>query len=163
MAKKSSVAALKKKAQACLAKKVDLPVSPLWNMGKVAKFDSEGDLKYLQEALDYLTCKARAKLDFNEDDKEFLKEVYEAFSWGGWYKGYDEAGKLAEHYVSGDGKLLKINSQVYEDSTIVQATMSAMKVFIKELKKDKKNYTTLKCDNAIFMSKSYAKPLKNEF
>lgn len=41
--------------------------------GRAAKYNSSDDLAVLQEALDYLTCKAREKLEFSEDDKEFLK------------------------------------------------------------------------------------------
>ena len=33
---------LKQKAEACLAKKADIPMAPLWHMGKAAKFNSDG-------------------------------------------------------------------------------------------------------------------------
>ncbi len=103
------------KAQACLAEKTEISVSPLWNMALAAKYNSQSDLKYLQEALNYLTCKAREKMSFTAKEKEYLKEV-EAFYWGGRYKGLEEAARLANHYVNGKGKSLKINSQVYQNS-----------------------------------------------
>jgi hypothetical protein len=160
MASPATIDALNKKAQACLAKKADIPGSPLWNMARAAKYNSAGDSKYLQDALDYLTCKAKVKMDFTSDEKEFLKEVYEAFYWGGRYKGYKEAAELADHYVNGGGKLLRINPEVYQKSTIVQETMVAMKRYIVELKSSRINYAKIKCNNPAFMAKPYAAPLK---
>lgn len=151
---------LKKKAEACLAKKADIPMSPLWHMGKTAKFGSDGDLKVMQEAVDYLTCKAKEKMEFNSDDKEFLKELYEAFWWGGHYKGLNEAAKLANHYVNGSGTHMKINPEVYQTSKIVIAAMAAMKLFITKRKTNRKNFSNIRCDNAEFRSSKYAIPLR---
>lgn len=86
-----NIQALNQKAEQCLDSKTDIPMSPLWHMGKAASFGSTGNLKTLQDALDYLACKAKTKVDFTEDEKEFLVEIYEAFWWGGKYKGYPEA------------------------------------------------------------------------
>jgi len=159
----ASIQKLKQQAQTCLAKKADMPMSPLFNMANVAKRNATGDLKYLQDAIDFLTCKAKAKMEFNEDDKEFLKELYEAFWWGGQYKNYKEAAQLANHYVNGDGNSksnpLRINHDVYKTSKIVIATMGAMKKFILEKKNSKKTYYKFRCDSAEFRSKPYAKPL----
>lgn len=158
-----SVQSLKKQAEACLAKKADMPMSPLFNMANVAKRNVTGDLKYLQDALDFLTCKAKAKMKFEEDEKEFLKELYEAFWWGGQYKGFKEAAQLANHYVNGTGNSktnpLRINAEVYKTSKIVIATMSAMKKFIVEKISQKKPLFDFRCDNTEFRSKSYTKPL----
>jgi hypothetical protein len=160
-----SIQNLKTKAQKCLAKKAEMPMSPVFNMAKVAISNASGDLKYLQDAIDFLTCKAKAKMDFNEDEKEFLKELYEAFWWGGRYKGYKEAAKLADYYVNGDGNPisnpLRINPEVYQTSKIVIATMAAMKKFIIEKKDIKKSFFNFRCDNAEFMSKKYVKSLRN--
>ena len=101
----------------------------------LAKFQSADDLTLLQSAIDYLTCKAKEKMSFNDDDKEFLKELYEAFSWGGSYKGYNEAADLADYYVNGDGSRLKVNAELYNISIIVKETMQAMRLFIAEQKK----------------------------
>ena len=78
----SSLQKLKKQADVCLAKKADMPMSPLINMANVTVFNNTGDLKSIQDAVDFLTCKAKAKMKFDEDDKEFLKELFEAF----WYR-----------------------------------------------------------------------------
>lgn len=83
----------------CSDLKADIPISPLWHMGKAAKFDSKKIFDIMQKAIDYLTCKAKNKLHFENREKEFLKESYEAFWWGGQYKGWKEAAKLARHYV----------------------------------------------------------------
>jgi LysM repeat protein len=117
-----------------MSDEVDIPMSPLLNMAKIAKFGSAKDLKYMQDAIDYLTSKAKAKLDFEDDEKEFLKEIYEAFWWGGHYNGLKEAGQLANNYVNGDGNTkanpFVIDSEVYRTSKIVIATMKVMKQFI---------------------------------
>lgn len=160
MASNSSIASLSQKAQACLKLQVDIPGAPLWNMGKVAKFDSKSDFDYLQGSLRYLACKAKAKMVFNEADKEYLKEVYEAFYWGGYFKGYKEAAQLASHYVNGNGAEMRVNPQVYQSAPIVQKTMEAMKTFIRELKSKHQNFAMLKCNNTVFMSKPYAQALQ---
>lgn len=159
----ASIHELKKQAEVCLSKKAEMPMSPLFNMANVAKRNATGDLKYLQDAADFLTCKAKAKLKFNEDDKEFLKELYEAFWWGGQYKDYKEAAQLANHYVNGEGNgksnPLRINAEVYKTSKIVIATMAAMKQFITEKKVNKKSFYEFRCDNVEFRAKAYTKPL----
>ena len=158
-----SMQQLKKTATSCLTIKADMPMSPLWNMAKAAKRNSANDLKYLQDAINFLTCKAKAKHKFSGDDKEFLKEVYEAFWWGGSYNGYKEAAQLANHYVNGTGnskaKPLSINSGVYETSKIVIATMDAMKKYITELAAQNKSITSFRCDNVQFRSRPYSKKL----
>lgn len=163
--KQSKINQLKSKAKACVATKVDIPMSPLWNMGQAAKYSSDNNFQELQDALHYLACKAQANTlgqnyKFTDDDKELLIELYEAFWWGGRYKGLPEAAKLADYYVNGDGSLLKINSEVYENSIVVKETMKAMKLYILELRKKKVFYMKLKCSNPGFMAKSYAKKLR---
>lgn len=155
-----NIQALNQKAEQCLDSKSDIPMSPLWHMGKAASFGSTGNLKTLQDALDYLTCKAKAKVDFTEDEKEFLVEIYEAFWWGGKYKGYPEAAQLANHYVNGSGKKLKISSVIYEKSPIVKATMEALKEYISELITAKAYVQKIKCSDPKFMLKPYAQKLK---
>lgn len=54
----ATIQKLKNSAEACLSKKADIPMSPLYNMAKVAKLESTEDLKYIQDAVNYLTCKA---------------------------------------------------------------------------------------------------------
>ena len=107
-------------------------MSPLFNMANAAIRNTTADLKYLQDALDFLTCKAKAKMKFTSDEKEFLKEIYEAFWWGGRYKGLNEAAQLANHYVNGEGNSIanpyKIDATIYKTSKIVIATMNAMKI-----------------------------------
>jgi len=154
----ASIQVLKKKAQACLDKKANMPMSPLFNMANVAKRNATGDLKYLQDAIDYLTCKAKAKLNFDEDDKEFLKELYEAFWWGGQYEGYAEAAQLANYYVNGEGNSkdnpLRLDAELYKTAKIVIAAMTAMKLFIADQKKTKKPFFNIQCDNIEFRAKN---------
>jgi hypothetical protein len=127
--------ALVAEAKQCLAKAAPIPGAPLWHMGR----GNADDKATMQNAIDYLTCKAKAKLPFTEDEKHFLVELFEAFWWGGkalhWtplMDGMPEAAELANHYVHGNGETLAINPEVYKSSVIVRETMAAMKAFIKE-------------------------------
>lgn len=143
--------------------KAEMPMSPLLSMAKIAKFGSVKELTYMQDAIDYLTGKAKAKLDFEDDEKEFLKEIYEAFWWGGHYKGLKEAAQLANNYVNGDGNTkanpFVIDAEVYRTSKIVIATMEVMKQFILEEKKYNRQFSPLQCDHPRLRSRPYAKHL----
>jgi hypothetical protein len=88
-------------------------------MGKVAIFDSKTSFGLRQNTIDYLTCKGKTGKPFADPEKDFMKELFVALWWGGNYHGYREAAKLANHYVTGDGKILRLDSEVYEKSTIV--------------------------------------------
>ncbi|MES9977773.1 MAG: hypothetical protein ABW107_03380 [Candidatus Thiodiazotropha sp. 6PLUC5] len=66
----------------------------------------------MQDAVDYLNEKAQAKIQFNDDEKEFLKELYEAFGWVGLAKGMPEAAALADHYVSSGGEPYSKGSKI---------------------------------------------------
>ena len=151
---------LKAKANTCLAKQVKIPMSPLLHMGRAAKFSNSSSFKIMQDAIDYLTCKAKARMEFNSDDKEFLKELFEAFWWGGKYKSLHEAAELANHYVNGNGKHLSINPEVYTTAKIVIATMAAMKMYIVEQKSNNKSYSNFRCDHAGFRQSKYASKLR---
>ena len=90
----SSLQKLKKQADACLAKKADMPMSPLFNMANVAKRNATGDFKSMQDAVDFLACKAKAKMEFDEDDKEFLKERLRHFGGVGNMKAIKKPRSL---------------------------------------------------------------------
>jgi len=91
------------------------------------------DLESLQHAVDYLTCKAKAKMSFTEEEKTFLKGIFETLWWGGQVKGFPEAAVLADHYVNGKGKNLKIDAQVYQTSVIVKDTSECIKDYVRQL------------------------------
>lgn len=129
----NSTATLTKRAEQCLPKKADIPGAPLWHLGMVAKFGSSTGLTKVQEAVYYLTCKAKVKIPFDTQERSFLKELYEAFRWGGHYNGYKEAAALADHYVNGNGKSLQVNEEVYKSSIIVRDAGAAMKEFIQSV------------------------------
>jgi hypothetical protein len=150
-----------KSGGACAKLKVDIPMSPLWDMGKTALFESQKNFDAMQKAIDYLTCKAKNKQAFENNEKEFLKEIYEAFWWGGQYKGWKEAAQLANHYVHGNGKPLSINPDIYRTSVIVKDTMRLMKKHIVELIKNKKHYQHISSGDVGFYSKPYCKNLTN--
>jgi len=57
-------------------------------MGKVAVFESKESFDLLQNTIDYLTCKGKLGKKFSNDEKEFMKELFEAMWWGGKYRGY---------------------------------------------------------------------------
>lgn len=109
---------------------ITIPGAPLWHMGRVAVTDSESSFKLLQGAIDHLANKGRQDEPFTADEKEFMKELFEALWWGGKYQGMPEAAQLASHYVNGGGADLEIDAEVYRTSVIVKDTMAAMKGFV---------------------------------
>jgi hypothetical protein len=74
----ATVASLTKKAEQCLANATEAPGSPLWLLGKVAAFGAKGDFDKIQKTVDHLTCKAKARLPFTANEREFLKELSRA-------------------------------------------------------------------------------------
>ena len=144
----------------CSDLKADIPMSPLWHMGKTALLESQKNFDAMQKAIDYLACKAKNKQSFENKEKEFLKEVFEAFWWGGQYKGWKEAATLAKHYVHGKGELLSINPEVYKASVIVKDTIVLMKRYIVELIESKKPYQHITSGEIGFRSSSYFSNLR---
>jgi hypothetical protein len=149
-----------KSGGACADLRADIPMSPLWHMGKTAAFQSKESLVTMQKAVDYLACKAKNHQTFEKNEKEFLKELYEAFWWGGEYKGWKEAAQLAKHYVHGYGKPLSINPEVYQTSVIVKDTMVLMKKYIAELIESNKPCQHITSGDIGFCSKSYFSNLR---
>lgn len=156
----SEIKKLVEKSNVCLPQRVEIPSAPLWHMGKVAAFDSKESFDLLQNTVDYLTCKGQANLPFTDDEKEFMKELFEALWWGGKYHGYDEAAALANHYVNGGGKVLKIPPEVYKTSIIVSDAMVALKDFIKDQSSKKQPIVALNTGNATFLRSVHSTPLK---
>ncbi len=148
------------KGNQCLEERKNIPGSPLWNMGKVAVFESKKSFDLLQNTIDYLACKGKLGKKFSDDEKEFMKELFEAMWWGGNYRGYVEAAKLANHYVNGGGKSLRINSNVYKKSIIVSDTMIALKAYIKERSASNKAISSIKSKDPNFLRSDYASSLK---
>ena len=79
---------------------------------------------------------------------------------GSNYHGYREAAKLANHYVTGDGKTLRLDSEVYEKSTIVSDAMQALKEHIKQRSSNKKPIVVLKTSDPDFLRSIQAQRLK---
>ncbi|MDR1423056.1 MAG: hypothetical protein LBI92_00355 [Azoarcus sp.] len=150
-------------ANKCLAKRVDIPGAPLWHMGKVYVFESDESFKLLDNTVKYLECKARAKMPFEEDEKEFMKELFEASWWGGLYKGYKEAGKLSNHYVNGHGADIQIDADVYKTSVIVKDTMDALKAYIRKLAEGKqsRSFAHLRSNDTLFLQSEFARKLRS--
>jgi hypothetical protein len=147
------------KAQACLEQAVEVPGAPLYHMGNIAVFNSKSSFELMQSTINYLTCKAKANMPFTNEEKTFLIELYETFWWGGKVKGMPEAGKLADHYVNGKGKTVQMDATPYQQSVVVQDTMKAMKLYIKELASKNGYFFTLKTDDPNFRRSKYFRPL----
>ncbi len=154
-----SVDYLTDKSQICLSQRVNIPGAPLWHMGMAAKFDKSESIQLLQNTIDYLTCKGSAGLDFTDDEKEFMKELFEAMWWGGKYLGYKEAATLANHYVNGGGHSIKLPSDMYSSSIIVKDVCLGIKTFIKELYDKKKPYQIIRSNDAAFLTSKFASSL----
>jgi hypothetical protein len=97
---------------------------------------------------------------FTDDEKEFMKELFEAFWWGGMYRRYFAAAKLANHYVHGEGATIIIDSSVYRNSAIVKDTMIAMKNFIRDRYQKNDRITGLRTTDIAFRNSSYSYHLK---
>jgi len=72
-------------------------------------------------------------------------------------KHYPEASKLADHYVHGNGKLLKLDEDVYIGSTIVRDVQAVMKRQIQlDLKESRGSGISLaSADGRLFRRKDY--------
>ncbi len=155
-----SVGKLIEKSNQCLEDREEIPNAPLWHMGKVAVLESKDSFNLLQNTIDYLTCKGKLDKVFTDNEKEFMKELFEALWWGGQYHGFKEAATLADHYVNGGGETLNINSKVYTDSVIVSDAMLALKSHIKELSSRKRPVSMIRSSNAEFLGSVHARNLK---
>lgn len=121
-----SIEKIIEKGNKCIEDREDIPSAPLWHMGKVAVFESKKSFELLQNTIDYLSCKGKLEKQFTANEKECMKELFEALWWGGKYHGFKEAATLANHYVNGEGKTLNINSKLYNDSVIVKDSIIAL-------------------------------------
>ncbi len=137
-------------ARACLAKAAPIPGWPLLTMAGAAA-GSQSDFDSLQKAVDYLTCKAQSKLAFTDEEKAFLKRIFESLWWGGEFKGYPEAAVLANHYVNGKGAKLIIDARVYQTSVVVKDTTEAMKDYIRQLIAHTKSYSLVRSSDPGFL------------
>ncbi|MCG5051823.1 MAG: hypothetical protein KA712_02590 [Myxococcales bacterium] len=116
----------------------DIPSTPSLLFAQAKVFGLMSAFVKLQAAVSHLTRKARTRAPFREDEKEFLVELFECFSLGGRAVGYSEAAQLSRHYVHGNGKTLRISSEVYEESVIVRDVQAVMKrQIVDDLKKNK--------------------------
>lgn len=129
-------------------------------MGKVAVLESKDSFDFLQNTINYLSCKGKLNKSFTDDEKEFMKELFEALWWGGKFKSYDEAARLANHYVNGAGESIKINPELYIKSIIVSDAMLALKNHIKEKSTKKKPIALIKTSDPDFLQSSYSLSLK---
>lgn len=101
--------------------------APLYHVGNIHVLDSVSSFKLIQNQIIYLDCKARNAQSFDSKEKEFLRNLFEVMWWGGKIRGFSEAAALADAYVNGNGKTLKISAEVYKTSKIVQSTQELMK------------------------------------
>jgi len=146
-------------ANECLEYREEIPSAPLWHLGKIGVFGSQESYNLIQNTADYLTCKAQLSLSFTDTEKTFMKELFEAFWWGGKAHSFHEAAQLSSHYVNGKGKDLSISSGAYESSTIVQATMAALKEHIKERQTAAQPIAALKTTDLHFIHSPASKDL----
>lgn len=146
---------------ACIEDRENIPGAPLWHMGKVRLFGSQESFELIQNTVDYLTCKGQSGRPFTANEKEFMKELFEALWWGGTARGFHEAARLADHYVNGEGQAIKISSAVYEGSVIVKDTMTALKKYVRDQVDQKLSYTPIKSGDAGFVQSVHAKALQH--
>ncbi len=93
-------------------------------------------------------------MNFDESEKEFLVNLFEVMWWGGKFKGYHEAATLADAYVNGKGKKVKVSAHVYRTSKIVKTTQDLMISFIKDFfRSSNNNVIAFKSTDTLFRKK----------
>lgn len=157
---KSNPETLVQKASACLKDRDDVTTKPMYHIGKVFSWGSTDSFTLLKDTIDYLDCKGQAAKPFTDSEKEFLVNLYEAFWWGGKTTGLSEAAELANHYVHGEGKEVRLDSFIYENSLIVKDAMKAMKGYISANHAAGKNLKNLQSTDAQFHRSKHAVPLQ---
>lgn len=138
----------------------DIPTNPLWHMGLAHK-SVDSSFKLLQSSVDWLTCQGKRHQTFDKTSKEFMHDLFEAFSAGGWWNDWPEASQLADHYVNGKGASISINAAVYSTSVIVRDTQAAMKQFLADTRKPGGKPRTLLSTTPTFAHSSYTKVLRS--
>ena len=82
----------------------------------------------LQEHVDTLEYKAIHKEDFNEDDIEFLKDLFLTFSTGARYSlVLSESGNLTSHYLSCSGEDYNLPNHLFNKNKRVKKEMNILK------------------------------------
>lgn len=151
-----SLEGLVAKAESCLELRTEVPGAPDWD-GEV--IDAGVSFELIQNTVDYLACKAQIEIPLLDDEKEFMKALFEDMWGGGDYPAYREAAALANHYVNGQGEQLKINDEVCKSAIIVKGVMAALQVWIKALADEKKPYTLTGSSDLLFLNSSHARDL----
>jgi hypothetical protein len=148
----------KPKANPC-GPRPDIPTNPLWHITKATGGLSSG-LKLLQDSVDWLTCQGKRNQNFDADSKEFLHDLFEAMSTGGYALLQWQAAQLVNHYVNGGGKSLRIKPGVYFSSKIVKDTQSAMKkIIVSEMGRMKTKTLKTTSRGPVFLASRGAKAL----
>jgi hypothetical protein len=135
-----------------------IPTNPLWHMG-LARGGNLSSFTLLQTSIDWLTCQGKRGKPFDADSKEFLHDLFEAFSSGGSVIGQPEAARLADHYVNGGGTKVTLNPYVYQSSAIVTDASAAMKKFIAAKHDRKAKVFLLRSTDRAFYQSAFATPL----
>src|SRR5215470_5139965 len=150
-------AATVERARQCLANAVPIPGWPLVDLIRAAAFNSQSAFELLQNAIDYLTCKAKANTQFTDEEKAFLRAFYSDLSRGGeWYMGFPEAAALMWHYIGNSGSRFQINEAVYQTSVIVRDTSEAIKDYRREQIAKKLNFDIVRHTDRTFLSSPQA-------
>jgi hypothetical protein len=135
-----------------------IPTNPLWHMG-LAKAGNQSSFALLQKSIDWLTCQGKRGKPFDDDSKEFMHDLFEAFSSGGNVIGQPEAARLTDHYVNGNGALVMLNPYVYQSSVIVKDVSVAMKSVIATKRNKDAKLVLLNSTDRLFYQSDSAKPL----
>jgi hypothetical protein len=138
----------------------DIPTNPLWHMG-MARGGSQSSFSKLQKSVDWLTCQGKRGKSFDKDSKEFMHDLFEAFSTGGSMLGQPEAARLANHYVNGNGAKVVLGAYVYQSSIIVKDVSAAMKEMIASKRTDETRSYSLSSIDRPFRNSDLASPLKS--
>lgn len=92
----------------------------------LAEYELTGDAEGMQKRLDAIDRKLQTGQGISVEDQEFLLSLYGSVATGGFVIAGPNAGAALGHYFSGNGEELEVDSDMFEDSTIVTHAMSSM-------------------------------------
>jgi hypothetical protein len=136
----------------------DIPTNPFWHMSR-AQTGSVESYRLLQRSIDWLSCQGRRAQPFDDDSKEFMNDLFEAFAIGGRLNGWPEAAQLSEHYVNGNGVPVTLIPWAYRSSVIVRDTSTAMKNYLRSSWTNRERPSSLTSRSRGFLASTHAAPL----
>ena len=85
---------------------------------------TQGDTESIQERIDTIAINLEKGVGISKKDQEFLVALYSGISTGGYVKAGPNAGNALNHYFTGNGEQLDVDSKMFEESRNTQEAMN---------------------------------------